>query len=153
MSIDKCHFRLNRTVSRLKTRSLILRPSIVGTDIHGKFFKLVRGSPSREGEGKYLPKIPASRLDWKVKGERHAGSVCIEAHCFPLDEARTRTAPHTTNPGAIFHGILLPSAHATPRQNARRRRDASFYLSAIYLPTRSLPNRPRRGSRPCRGQI
>lgn len=56
--------------------------------------------------------------------------------------------PAHDQPGAIFHGILLPSAHATPRQNARRRRDASFYLSAIYLPTRSLPNRPRRAHDP-----
>lgn len=49
----------------------------------------------------------------------------------------------THRPPAIFHGILLPSAHATPRarQNARRRRDARFYLSAIYLPTRALPKR------------
>jgi len=49
----------------------------------------------------------------------------------------------THRPPAIFHGILLPSAHATlrARQNARRRRDARFYLSAIYLPTRALPKR------------
>lgn len=49
----------------------------------------------------------------------------------------------THRPLAIFHGILLPSAHATlrARQNARRRRDARFYLSAIYLPTRALPKR------------
>lgn len=49
----------------------------------------------------------------------------------------------THRPPAIFHGILLPSAHATlrARQNARRRRDARFYLSAIYLPTRALLKR------------
>lgn len=75
--------------------------------------------------------------------------VVYRGPCFPLDEASTHThGPAHDQPGAIFHGILLPSAHATPRQNARRRRDASFYLSAIYLPTRSLPNRPRRAHDP-----
>lgn len=60
----------------------------------------------------------------------------------------------THRPPAIFHSILLPSAHATlrARQNARRRRDARFYLSAIYLPTRALLKRGT-DSRPCRGQI
>lgn len=67
------------------------------------------------------------------------------ARTYTYEYARpcARHGGGTHRPPAIFHDILLPSAHATLRaqQNARRRRDARFYLSAIYLPTRALPER------------
>lgn len=136
--------RINRRLLLDLTASL----SIVETDTtHVKFlFEL----PLKGGEGDVSPLaprfLPVSRLS--TVGRRKT-RWDVSRPCFPLDEARTHThGPAHDQPGAIFHGILLPSAHATPRQNARRRRDASFYLSPIYLPTRSLPNRPRRAHDP-----
>jgi len=73
------------------------------------------------------------------------GFALTPAHAYTREYARqcAYRGGGTHRPLAIFHGILLPSAHATlrTRQNARRRRDARFYLSAIYLPTRALPKR------------
>lgn len=89
----------------------------------------------------------------QVKVDKHPRvyRACIPPRLFPLDEdTHTRVRASTRPTGAIFHGILLPSAHATlrSRQNARRRRDASFYLSAIYLPTCPLPKPSRRAHNP-----
>ena len=83
---------------------------------------------------------------------RRGDQTCIEtsSHWTRHAHAHACGTPHTTNGGNISRHIVAICTRnpARARQNARRRRDASFYLSAIYLPTRSLPKRPRRAHDP-----
>ena len=68
----------------------------------------------------------------------------------------THVEPRIRPTGAIFHGILLPSAHATPRAHDRMHDvgETRAFIYLLFICQRApLPKRSQAGSPPCRGQI
>jgi len=73
----------------------------------------------------------------------HCRSRSRAIHTYEYASVRVSWRWHTSTTGNISRHIVAICTRnpARARQNARRRRDARFYLSAIYLPTRALPKR------------
>ena len=125
------------SINNLLSLSLILHPSIVETNIHthGKFFKLIRASPQGGQRGTYLSpcaKNPCSVSSRRLEGKTREDPRVSEAHCFPLDEARTRTRarPRTRPTRGQYFTAYCCHLHTQPRD---RMHDVGETRAFIYL--------------------